>query len=296
MKYTINKLKIILFFIAPFFIGCNEEEEYRFGEIVSPTNVTITAEITGADETNPNGDGTGEVKYTVNAENAITYKFIHEGSETMAPGGTHTYTFGTTGLNSYVVTAVAIGTAGTSSSSTVVTDVLVNYQAPADLLNDLHGDSSKTWRIKAEEAGHFGLGPGTGTWPEWYSALANAKDGFGMYDDRFTFNADGTYNHVTNGDVLGKSEYLFPVFGDSGQSPDANDDIENYPLSDYNANWQLSAPGGVETITFDNNGFTGGFYIGTNKYEIIERSSDRMYLRTLDSYSRYWYFVLITDD
>ena len=38
------------------FFGC-EQDDYEFGDIQSPTNLVITADILGADDDNPFGDG-----------------------------------------------------------------------------------------------------------------------------------------------------------------------------------------------------------------------------------------------
>jgi hypothetical protein len=81
----------------------------------SPTGLTITAEIVGADIDNPYGDGSGVVNIKATANNAITYKFIYNGQETVAPSGNLPYNFGKEGINKYAITAVANGRAGVSS-------------------------------------------------------------------------------------------------------------------------------------------------------------------------------------
>ena len=87
---------VFLVFTVLTFIGC-EKEEFKLGNIVSPSNVEITAEIVGADEANPNGDGTGVVHFTATGSDVITWKFIHNGVEKLAPSGKMTYAFSTLG-------------------------------------------------------------------------------------------------------------------------------------------------------------------------------------------------------
>ena len=110
-----NKIKMIyrsvLLLSILSFIGC-EKENYELGNIVAPSNLEISAEIVGVDEANPNGDGSGTVHFDVSANNAITYKYIFDGVETLAPSGKHTINFSVTGTRTYVVTAVAIGSGG----------------------------------------------------------------------------------------------------------------------------------------------------------------------------------------
>ena len=53
----------------------------------SPTNLFITADIQGADDDNPFGDGSGYVTFTAIADDAISYKFKILGEEFLASGG-----------------------------------------------------------------------------------------------------------------------------------------------------------------------------------------------------------------
>ena len=77
--------------------GC-EKENYEFGDLITPSNLKLTAEIVGKNATNPFGDGSGKVNFTATSNDVITYKYVHKGAESMAPGGTITYNFGITGI------------------------------------------------------------------------------------------------------------------------------------------------------------------------------------------------------
>ena len=52
----LKNIYIILFSLMTVLYGC-QENEHEFGEIVSPTDIVITAEVVGADADNPYGDG-----------------------------------------------------------------------------------------------------------------------------------------------------------------------------------------------------------------------------------------------
>ena len=106
---NINKLSVILFSLTALFYGC-QEEDYTFGDIIAPANIQITAEIIGADDTNPNGDGSGEVKFTVTADNTVSFKLVHDGAEFVTLSGEQNIIFSKLGLNTYTVVAVASGT------------------------------------------------------------------------------------------------------------------------------------------------------------------------------------------
>ena len=189
------------------FVSCSEEN-YEFGQIIIPSKIEFSVEVLGADATNPYGDGTGQVVFKTTANNALAFKYIIEGVEYVSPSGRLSHLFTSSGLNEYTINIFAIGTAGVQSNLVQTVKVLVLYEPPAELLTMLHLNSQRTWRIKAEGPDHFGLGPGLGDDPfSWYSASPNEKSYTGMYDDRYVFNEDGTFTHVTNGTVFGFEEY-----------------------------------------------------------------------------------------
>ncbi|MEN8777007.1 MAG: glucan endo-1,3-beta-D-glucosidase, partial [Polaribacter sp.] len=59
---NIKNLYIVLFSLMAITYGC-QENDYSFGDIITPSNIQITAEIVGADTSNPNGDGSGVVNF-----------------------------------------------------------------------------------------------------------------------------------------------------------------------------------------------------------------------------------------
>lgn len=290
-RYILTFLSLALVFSA-----C-EEENFEFGDIVTPSNVQITAEIVGLDVDNPFGDGTGTVHFTATASDVITYKFIQNGAESMAPDGKKTYNFGVTGTHTYAVTVLAIGTGGVTSSTTIEVDVLALYSPPADLLTMLTADSSRTWRLKAEASGHFGVGPADADAPIWWAAGPYDKDGNGAYDDTFIFNVDGTFTHVTNGTMYGKADPMTAdLDGDQGLTPNGDAEFVNYPFNDYSEGWSLSAPGGQETLSFSNIG-NHGFYVGgDHTYAILARSENEMSIRTVGAGGLGWFGILIAVD
>lgn len=291
MRYL--KYLILILFIPAAFISC-EEEEFEFGDITAPSNLSVTAEIVGVDADHPNGDGSGEVVFTAIADNAITYKYIVGAREILAPSGEAKIFFSDTGLSVYDVVVIASGSGGSSSSTAVQVEVLVEYTPPADLLEMLVGSGSRTWRMQAEETGHFGVGPADGFEPIWYAAGPNDKAGLGMYDDRITFHADGTVDYNTNGDIMGKAYAIDPIWGDKGQVVQENDEYWNYPLDPFAGTWFISAPEGQETLNFTDNVF-GGFFVGGSSYMILDRTANTMSLRVIGDDGLAWYMVLVAE-
>ncbi len=295
MKDMINKYSALLLVFLTL-MACQEDEP-SLDTLLVPTNIQVTIDIVGADQDNPNGDGSGKVEVTAKADNAISYQFVYNGVVTASPNGKITFEFSETGLKTYNFTVVAVGAGGILSSTFGEADVLVTYSPPADLLTMLTADSSRTWRIKAEADGHFGLGPVGGSIPnEFFPAPANDKAATGMYDDRYTFNINGTFTHDTGegGTVFGRVG-LIDELGAHNETPNGAD-IENYPFDDYTAQWSLSAPGGIETLSLTGIGFMGYYTGGNHKYEFFSRSENEMLLRTTDGNNEFdWWFILIAE-
>ncbi|WP_034044667.1 hypothetical protein [Wocania ichthyoenteri] len=291
LKYNAGLFLLLALLIS----GC-QEDDFQVGEIITPSSIEIAIDIVGADATNPNGDGSGEVNLVASASNAISYQFVYNNNTTSAPSGKQTYEFVVLGLNTYSVTVIAFGTGGASASKTIEIEVLSLYDAPADLKEMLHANGERVWRIKAEGKPHFGLGPPGGFTPgEWFSAEPDSKAGVGMYDDRYVFNVDGTFTHMTSGDVFGRDPLINELGGTGGGTVDGAD-ILNYGFDDYSEQWTLSAPGGVETINLTGTAFIGYYTGGNHKYRIFERSANEMILSTLDGNGEFeWWFTLVPE-
>jgi hypothetical protein len=131
---TMKKFKYIFVFISFFALtSCeidsfSEEEQYILGDLNAPTGLTISAEIVGVSNDKPNGDGSGTVHFTASAEKALNYKFIYDGKETVAPDGRATINFAINGTNTYVVTAVAMGAGGTTTSKSMDVTVYASFR------------------------------------------------------------------------------------------------------------------------------------------------------------------------
>ncbi|MFK7832750.1 MAG: PKD domain-containing protein [Winogradskyella sp.] len=296
-------LKVMVLFLVVF--SC-QDDDITFGEITAPSNIQVEVDIVGADADNPNGDGSGVVNFTASADNAISYQFVFNGSVSSAPAGMRTYSFSNLGLNTYSLTVVAFGTGGASSSKIIEVEVLSTYEPPADLITMLTSDSSRTWRIKSEQGGHFGLGAIGGDINGFFSAPPEDKAGVGMYDDRYIFNIDGTFTHITDntnddpdvdisGTVFGRENLIDELNGSGSGSPNGAD-IENYPYDDYAAQWFLTGPGGVETLNLTGIGFLGYYIGGDHTYKIDVRSANEMTVRSTDGNGEFdWGFILIAD-
>jgi len=125
-------MKKILINIAAIFslllmVNC-QEDNFSFGSLDAPSNLEITVDIVGKTADAPNGDGSGKVKFTTTADNAISYKYIYgDGITENSPGGIVEHAFTTVGINTYTVTVIASGNGGITVNTTVDVLVLSNY-------------------------------------------------------------------------------------------------------------------------------------------------------------------------
>lgn len=304
---TMNLRTFLITFLCIGLIACQDDDQ-QFGELRSPSDLEISVEIVGADADNPNGDGSGEAIFTAAADNAISYAFIHNGNKKNSPSGSASFIFSELGVNTYTVTAVAYGTGGISTSKTIEIEILATYEPPIELVEKLVGDGNRQWRVKFEDSGHFGLGPTDGQIPtEWYGAGVNEKAGVGMYDDRYIFRPDGTFEFITDatndedgvdpsGTVFGRIN-LINELGGTGSGTVNNADVENYPYEDFDVTWQLIAPGGNETISLSGVGFIGYYTGGDHNYQIFDRSvPNELTLKTVDGNGEFgWWFIITSE-
>lgn len=297
-----------VFLLLPLLFGSCQDEDFSVGDLITPSNLQIDViYLDDGVETAAPGLGSGTVKFVASGDNVISYQFVYNGVTEAVLSGNKTYEFSVTGLNTYTVTVMAFGTGGISTTKTLEVEVLALYEPPADLLEMLIADGSRTWRIKSEVPCHFGLGPVGGSVPcEWYPAGINEKEGRGMYDDRYIFTEDGTFTHITDntnddpdvnteGTVFGRINLIDELAGPGGEL-EGDADIINYPYSDYSAQWSLSAPGGIETLSLTGTAFMGYYIGGNHKYEIFSRSANEMVLRSTDGNNQFdWWFILVAE-
>ena len=200
MKNKIINIALSVFMLVSY-TSCSDPD-YEFGDLAAPSNIQLNAEIVGADEENPYGDGSGEVIFTLSADDAISYKIDYGTTAkpdfvTFKGQGSKKYT--KTGLNKYTISIIAYGRGGIATNFTQEIEVQSDYTPSPELINMVVGDNgSKTWVVDASVSGHFGVGPaiygldpdeGKVFGPGWWSAPPNAKDEEApcLYSSSFTF-------------------------------------------------------------------------------------------------------------
>lgn len=308
MKKTKMILRMIIATLISLSLFSCQEDTFDLESVKAPSDLTIEYEIIGQDGENPNGDGSGIAIINANAANAVTYYYIINGTKVQAVGGEIQQKFFIPGVNTYTIDAYAIGSGGTTISSSTTIDILSIFEAPQDIIDILQEIDEETgevkpWRIKNEATNHFGLGPVGGLiQTEWWGAGPNDKVGTGMYDDRYTFNIDGTFVHETAGTIFGRGAYIDQIGNGSDDGTTTQEaDILNYPLDSYTSEYFFTSYGDKGTgVLLSGTGFVG-YYTGGNHiyefYQYEDQPTGELILRTTDGNSQFdWWFIITNCD
>lgn len=288
------KISILLFTTALFaMVGC-KKETYEFGQIVAPSNLTLTTKIKGQDAANPYGDGSGVVLVTATAKDVLGYKFYFGNGDTaMAPTGVYTQKYGTPGINTYTITVNAIGTGG--AISTISKQITVNtiFDLSPAIYNPLtNNGTSRVWVTEKEALGHFGVGPNSSFWPDWYAASPNSREAC-AYDDEITFTRDAVGRIFMNVNNKGESFSIGAAtsfYGFSGgDGCYAINTGGNKQLTFMDAtSGSTSASSTMIQFKVPGNGIIN-FGTGGVTYEIIAISNTSMFLRNIGADGNAWY-------
>ncbi len=294
IKYMTSLILLLLLMV-----GC-EDENYEFGDIVAPINLSVEFEVVGQDLSNPDfyyGDGSGLVNFTVSADNAISYTFhFDDGSSAPAINGKLTHLFTEVGVNSYDVIVSANGRGGISTNFPMKVEVFSSFvddEAKDFLSGGLN--SSKTWFWAADQPGNIGLGPnevmldGSHTFPAWFFSNAFHPDKLCMYDAEMVFTQDSDGN-LTFQQTVGQA-YIPGTFagnlgvdGDTCHGSDVVPSLGNQYDVALIPSSSIATKDGVEpeyrgtTIRFSDDGFMS-WYIASSDFEIITITDNEMYVR-----------------
>lgn len=285
--YAIASLTAIIAFSS-----C-KKEEYSFGEIKTPSSVSLAAVVAGVDAANPNGNGSGSVAIKASATDALTYKIdFGDGITTMDPSGTITHKYTNPGTYDYTIIVNAIGTGGAMSTISKKVTVFVAFEIPAFIVTSLTNGSSQKWITDHDAPGHFGIGPADQFAPIWYAATPNSREDC-AYDDVITFSKDANNRIFMAVDNKGTSMSIGAAtafYGFSG--PDgcyaintggnkqlAFMDATSASTSAQSTRIQFNVPG---------NGIIN-FGTGGNMYEILSITATTLYLRNIGSDGNAWY-------
>lgn len=141
MKY-IHKIKSLRFFysllalgVVTTFFNCSSGGSDGSSENDTPSNLIINHEVVGANTSNPNGDGTGVVNFSVSADNATSYRILIGSTTINSTTGIFSHTFTQSGTNTYTIYVSAYNGSKFISASKVITVYIISTITWADEFN-----------------------------------------------------------------------------------------------------------------------------------------------------------------
>jgi len=277
------------------------------GNLTAPSEVAINAKIIGQDATHPNGDGSGNVEFTISGKNALSYKIDYDASDGIKfdylANGKVTKKYGTNGVNTYRVTALAYGAGGTATTVTKDIQVRYDFTPPASIVTNLTGGTSKTWKVDKDIPGHFGVGPwgATSVTPEWWSAGINEKVSCCncFYTATFTFTKTATGYTLTTSTPNGAFTKTGALAGGLPGIPSTGDEACYSYAGGTSAFSFVGASSGVtgnttgtSIVLSDVNTFIG-YGAVLKDYEILSITPTTLYLRVQGTETgNAWYLKL----
>jgi len=287
---------ILLLFVG---IGCQEDDN-EFGPVIAPANLQVQVVVAS--------DQSGNVTVIPTAENAINFHvFFLEGNDPVVISNDQEANFRYTqsGQYSQVITVIAYGTGGASSSQSIVIDLDVRLIIDQAILSQIAGTGSKRWVWDSSNAGHFGVGDPTVDFPNFFSAAANELNPC-LYDDVLVFSHDGNDNYTfeletTNATFINWAEVkrFFPdaepqQFVD--ECRDINDQIET------STSFVIIDDAAAGTLNLTVNNSTMSYWSGATEYIITELSDNKLVVRGLQDpfdppgNQLAWYHTFIPED
>ena len=128
---------------------------------IIPSNLVVSIQVLGANNSFPNGDGSGIVKCTAMATNAVKYGFkFGSDSEQESNSGVIEHTYSTVGTNEYVITVFAYSSTGNQISTFKKVTVLVSNASNAIWSDEFNVDGaidSNKWLFET-------IPPNNGSW------------------------------------------------------------------------------------------------------------------------------------
>ncbi|AXT55626.1 glycoside hydrolase family 16 protein [Aquimarina sp. AD1] len=293
--------KTLLFIILATFFGC-QDDDAELGTILPPSNLQIDAVIE---------DGqTGNVTITPQADDALNFHifFTQNGDPLVAqPGESQTFRYTQSGQYSVFITVVAFGTGGTSSSQTIELDLDVRLFIDQATLQMIGGDGSKRWIWDSSVGGHFGVGPTTNDFPEFFSASPNQLDPC-IYDDVLVFSYDANDNYsfeLITGDAnqtfmnWAEVTKFFPNDTPTQFVDECRDITDQIATNTSFVIFENEE--GTRIISVENS--TLSYWSGAMEYQVLELTADKLSVRGIQEVSSdfgggqlAWYHTFVPED
>lgn len=291
MTIHIKLLAPVLLLVLMVMSSCHKDD-YRFGDIITPSKPVLNIDITGKDATHPNGGGEGTITLNVVADNTINYRVdFGDGKPAQtSTANSFRYQYDHTGIKTLTVTVTVYGKAGNFSTNAQEITVYRAFEPDPALVTMLTNNGTKKWRVDKDTPGHLGVSDAAVFDPAWWAAGPDEKAGLGIYDDVYTFTANGNvFTHETNNDIFGSKEYLKDF--DPSLTGEGDYTLTGPKAAAYTETFGYDGSATTEYITFSSKGHLG-MYKGVHKYQVLERTATQMTLRCLQTPGA-WYVKII---
>jgi hypothetical protein len=273
-----KNFKIILgVLMLLFFVACNEDDA-TFGEVVTPTNLQVNVDVAQ--------DQSGNVVVFPSADGVVNFHvYFVQGAEPVVinNGDEALFRYTQSGTYEQVITVIAYGTGGASSSETVVINLDVQLVIDPIVLQDIAGgiNESKRWVWDQTNAGHFGVGDPAELFPNFFSAGPSSLDPC-LYDDVLVFSHDGNNNYsflLETGDATfvnwAEVKRFFPDASPQefvDECRDISDQIETD--TDF-----VIISNADSTLSLEVSGSVMSYWSGAMIYEITELTANKLTVR-----------------
>ena len=299
IKKILNRTTLLLFGLLVL-VACQEEEP-ELQNIVVPMNVQLNATVLS--------DQSGNITVSPTADDALYFHVIFTPGSTpmvLSAGDTGTFRFTQSGQYQAPITLIAFGIGGVSSSTTVFLDLDVRLLIDQETLEIIGGTGEKRWVWDQTVAGHFGVGPLTNDFPEFFSAGPNQLNTC-LYDDVLTFSYDANDNYTFTLDPGADNEVFINWTDVNRFFPDASPQQfvdECRDITDqvaFQDNFVIiDNADGSRTLDVGNS-FMSYWAVVSGEYQIVELSADRLVLRGIsDPFNGddplAWYSTFIPED
>ncbi len=162
--YNLNTMSYlyISFFLLFISNSCSSGDSEPNTAAVS--NLQVEVSIAGANEQEPNGDGSGVVQVTATADNAVRYAFRFENGELQeSPSGTMEHTFSEVGTHTTNIVAWAYSESGEFINKTE--SFTIHKSADAQFANLVFSDEfEEEGELDGEKWHHQVIPPNNGSW------------------------------------------------------------------------------------------------------------------------------------
>ncbi|WP_088341680.1 family 16 glycosylhydrolase [Robiginitalea sediminis] len=295
-----TRFGIFLIAILALMAGCQEEEP-ELQELAIPTNLTVNVSVAS--------DQSGNVTVTPQSDNSLYYHvFFIPGNDpvVISAGESAQFRFTRSGQYSTPVTVVAYSAGGLSSSTTVYVDMDVRLFIDAATLQQIAGNGEKRWVWNRTEAGHFGVGPLTNDFPEFFSAGPDQLNPC-LYDDVLVFSYDANDNYSfrlepgADNQIFMNWTEVNRFFPDAtpGQFVDECRDITDQ--ASFASNFVIiDNADGTRTLDVGNS-FMSYWAVISGQYQIVELTEDRLTVRGISQPFNgddplAWYSTFVPED